>query len=154
MKTILLAVDMSKGSSACVETCARIFSAMPPESVILLHVEQVGGGPTLMHDRLSDAEIETLQEEMQGTEALETMQETARTILATHRKALEQRGFRGIKTLAKTGHVAEEILKTARELGAELIIIGNTRRLLAKLMMGDVTKEVAHHAEVPVLLAR
>ncbi len=154
MKTILLAVDLSKGGRACVETCARLFSPMPPEEVILLHIEQVGGGPTLMHDRISDAEMETLKEELEGTEALETIRETARAILATHRKTLEQRGFRGIKTLAKTGHVAEEILKTAREQGAELIIIGNTRGLVAKLMMGDVTKEVAHHAEVPVLLAR
>jgi len=154
MKKILLAVDASKGSSACVETCARLFSPMPPEVVILLHVEQVGGGPTLMHDRISDAEMETLKEELEGTEALETIQETSRTILAAHRKKLKQHGFRAIKTLAKTGHVAEEILKSVREQGAELIIIGNTRSLVAKLMMGDVTKEVANHAEVPVLLAR
>jgi nucleotide-binding universal stress UspA family protein len=154
MKKILLAVDASKGGSACVETCARVFSAMPPKTVILLHVEQVGGGPTLMHDRISDAEIETLKEELEGSEVEESMQQKAREILATHRKKLEKHGFHGIKTLAKTGHVAEEILKAAREQGAELIIIGNTRSLMAKLMMGDVTKEVAHHAEVPVLLAR
>ncbi|MDH3514877.1 MAG: universal stress protein [Gammaproteobacteria bacterium] len=154
MKKILLAVDASRGSSACVETCARVFSAMPPKEVILLHVEQVGGGPTLMHDRISDAEMETLKEELEGTEALETMQETSREILATHRNKLKQHGFRAIKTVAKTGHVAEEILKTAHDQGAELIIIGNTRSLVAKLMMGDVAKEVANHAEVPVLLAR
>ena len=54
MRKILLAVDASKGSDACVKACARIFSAAPPESVILLHVQQLGGGPTLMHDRMSD----------------------------------------------------------------------------------------------------
>jgi nucleotide-binding universal stress UspA family protein len=154
MNTILLPVDASKGSDACVDFFVRLFAAKPPQAVILLHVEQVGGGPTLMHDRISDAELETLREELEGTEALEAMQEVSRTILARHRKKLRQHGFRSVVALGRTGHVAEEILKAAREERAELIIIGNTRTRLGKLMMGDVAKEVANHAEVPVLLAK
>jgi nucleotide-binding universal stress UspA family protein len=154
MNAILLPVDASKGSDACVDLFVRLFSAKPPQAVILLHVEQVGGGPTLMHDRISDAEVETLREELEGTDALEIMQETSRAILARHRKKLKQHGFQGVVALGRTGHVAEEILKTAREERVELIVIGNTRSRVAKLMMGDVAKEVANHAEVPVLLAR
>lgn len=154
MRKILLAVDASKGSDACVKACARIFSAAPPESVILLHVQQLGGGPTLMHDRMSDAEMDTLKEELGRTDALERLQEKSRAILTSHKKKLQQRGIRAVSTIIKTGHVAEEILQTAEDEKVELVIIGNTRGPVAKLMMGDIVKAVVSKAEVPVLLAR
>ncbi len=154
MRKVLLAVSSSKGSDAGVKACARIFSAAPPELVVLLHVQQLGGGPTVGHERMSDAEIETLKEELGRTDGLEKLQEKSRAILAHHKKKLQQRGIRSISTIVRTGHVAEEILETAREEKVELIIIGNTRGLVAKLMMGDVAKAVASEAGVPVLLAR
>lgn len=154
MRKILLAVDAGKGADACVKLCARIFSAAPPESVVLLHVQQLGGGPTLMHDRMSDAEIETLKEELGRSEALQQLQNKSRAILESHKKKLQRRGIRAIKTIVRTGHAAEEILNAARDEGVELIIIGNTRGPVAKLMMGDIVKAVVSGAEVPVLLAR
>jgi nucleotide-binding universal stress UspA family protein len=54
----------------------------------------------------------------------------------------------------KSGRPAEEILHGAAECGAELIVIGNTRSLLAKLMLGDVAQQVANGSALPVLLAR
>lgn len=154
MRKVLVAVSSSKGSDACVKTCARVFSAAPPKSVILLHVQQLGGGPTVIHERMSDAEIETLKEELERTDGLDKLHAQSRAILTRHRKKLERRGIRAIKTIVKTGHVAQEILDTAKEEKAELIIIGNTRGLLERLMMGDVAKTVAAEAGIPVLLAR
>ena len=154
MRKILLALDAAKGSDACVTACGRLFSAAPPKSVILLHVQQLGGGPTLMHDRMGDSEIETLKEELGRSGALRRLQATSRAILESHKKKLERRGIRSIRTIVRTGHVAEEILGTARDEGVELIIIGNTRGALAKLMMGDVVKAVLNKAEVPVLVTR
>lgn len=154
MRKVLVAVDAAKGSDACVKACAKIFSGTPPKTVILLHVQQLGGGPTVMHDRMSDAEFETLKEELGRTGALQQLQEKSNAILASHRKKLQRRGIRAIKTIVRTGHVAEEILNTAKDEGVELIIIGNTRGTVARLMMGDVVKAVVSSAEVPVLLAR
>lgn len=154
MRKVLVAVSSSRGSDACVKTCARIFSAAPPKSVILLHVQQLGGGPTVIHERISDAEIETLKEELERTDGLEKLQAQSRAILTHHRKRLERRGIRAIRTIVKTGHVAQEIVDTAKEEKVELIIIGNTRGVLERLMMGDVAKAVAADADVPVLLAR
>jgi len=37
---------------------------------------------------------------------------------------------------------------------AELIVIGNTRSLMDKLMLGDVAHQVSNGATIPVLLAR
>lgn len=154
MRKILLALDAAKGSDTCIRVCARIFAAAPPRSVVLLHVQQPGGGPTVMHDRMSDTEIETLKEELGRTEALEQLQRKARALLESHGKKLQRRGIRATKLIVRTGHVAEEILKAAKEERAELIVLGNTRGPVARLMMGDIVKAIVHGAEVPVLLAR
>ena len=45
---ILIAVDGSKGAKVSVDTCIRLFASCPPESVVLLHVQQYGGGSTLI----------------------------------------------------------------------------------------------------------
>lgn len=154
MRKVLLALDAAKGSDACVKACIRLFAAAPPKTVILLHVQQLGGGPTLMHDRMGDSEIETLKEELGRSGALRKLDEKSRAILESHRKKLQRRGIRAISTVVRTGHVAEEILGAAKDEGAELIVIGNTRGALAKLMMGDVVKAVLNGAEVPVLVTR
>lgn len=154
MRKVLVALDAAKGSARCIEACVRLFAAAPPESVILLHVQQLGGGPTLMHDRMSDAEIETLREELGRTEAFQQLEAKSHALLEAHRRKLARRGIRGTRMIVRTGHVAEEILKAAKKERAELIIIGNTRGRIAKLVMGDVVKAVTSRAEVPVLLAR
>jgi nucleotide-binding universal stress UspA family protein len=154
MRKVLLALDAAKGSDECVKACARIFAAAPPKSVVLLHVQQLGGGPTLMHERMSDAEIETLKEELDRSDALENLQARSQALLESHRKKLQRQGIRATKMIVRTGHVAEEILNTARDEGVELIIIGNTRGAVAKFMMGDLVKAIVSGAKVPVLLAR
>lgn len=154
MRKILLALDAAKGSDVCVKACARMFAAASPRSVILLHVLQLGGGPTLMHDRMSDTEIETLKEELGRSDALQKLHSQARALLDSHRKKLQRLGIRATKLIVKTGHVAEQILDTAKGEGAELIIIGNNRGAVAKLLMGDVVKAVVSGAEMPVLLVR
>lgn len=154
MRKVLLALDAAKGSAACVDACIRLFSAAPPKSVVLLHVQQLGGGPTLIHDRMGDTEIETLREELGRTDAFRQLEAKSRKLLATHQKKLERRGIRGTKLVVRTGHVADEILKAAKSERAELIILGNTRGAIAKLVMGDVVKAVVNKAEVPVLLTR
>lgn len=153
MKKVLIAVDDSKGAKACVATYIRSFSDQAPDSVILVHVQQFGG-KTFMHDRMSDTEISALQEDLAGTETQEALERKSNTILEFHKKSLEERGIHGIKTIIRSGHVAEEIVKAAKEEGVDIIIIGNTRSLIDKLIMGDVTKEVSRKTETPVLLAK
>jgi len=153
MKRILIAVDDSKGAKACIAAYIRSFSAQDPESVILVHVQQFGGN-TFMHDRMSDAEISDLQKDLAGTETQEALDRKSNAILEFHKKSLEESGIHGIRTIVRSGHVAEEIVKAAKEEGADMIIIGNTRSLIDKLIMGDVTKEVSRKTETPVLLAK
>jgi nucleotide-binding universal stress UspA family protein len=153
MNKVLIAVDDSKGSRACIKTFIRLFSGAPAKSVIIVNVEQFGGA-TMMHDRISDAEMQTLEEEMEKSGAKKEMDRKSNAILKSYKKLLEKAGIKRIKTVIREGHVAEEILKTIKKEKADLIIIGATRTLAQKLIMGDVTGEVAKKANIPVLLVK
>lgn len=153
MNKVLLAVDESKGGNACVSTCLRLFAARPPQEVVLLHVNELGG-KSLVHDRISDAELATLHEDLEASGVMKELASKSRVVLEHHRKTLEQGGLTRIKTLIGFGHVADEIVKAAKNEGAELIIIGACRTLMQKLLMGDISKAVANKADVPVLLAK
>lgn len=153
MNRVLVGVDSVAGSWACVEACARLFAGRPPPAVILLHVIQYGG-PTAVDGLSSDAELAELREALEGSPQMEALKAKAQARLAAPRAAFEEHGFRDLRTVIKSGRPAQEILNGAAEYGAELIVIGNTRSLIDKLMLGDVAQQVANAATVPVLLAR
>lgn len=153
MKKVLLPVDDSKGARAGVQACIRLFGSRPPASVLLLHVLQPGG-KSLLHDRISDPELTTLREQLEASGKLDDLEQASRKILQVHEKLLHRGRLSRIKTLTRFGHVADEIIKAAEEEKVDMIIIGSSRTLLQKLLMGDVTRQVADKAKVPVLIAR
>lgn len=58
-------------------------------------------------------------------------------------------------THLRVGPAAHELRTVAREVGAELIVLGtHGRRGLSRLLLGSVAEEVLRHAECPVLIAR
>ena len=153
MNCVLVAVDGSKGSWACITVCERLFSGREPPVVILLHVMQYGG-PTAVDGLSNDAELAELRDAIEGTQQLEALKAKAEACFAAPREYLAEHGFRDVRTVIKSGRPADEILNGATENGAELIVVGNTRSLIARLMLGDVAQQVARGATVPVLLAR
>ena len=153
MKKVLLPVDDSQGARAAVRTCVRLFGARPPASVLLLHVLQPGGR-SLLHDRVSDAELATLREQLENSGTMSKLERAAQDILEFHRKRLQRARLPHIRTITRFGHVAEEIIKAAAEERSDVIIIGSSRTRLQKLLMGDVVREVLDEAKSPVLLAR
>ena len=154
MKKILVAVDDTKSSLPSIELMAKLFPCARPETVLLLYVEKIMGR-SLMDDMLmSDSEVETLKESLKGTEHQEILDRKAKKILDYYKKALEEQGVTGVKPVMKEGHPAEEILKTAQEEGAEMIVIGSRGKRLTNVFMGSVSREVANRADVSVLIAR
>jgi len=58
-----------------------------------------------------------------------------------------------IQTQVKEGDFAESILKTAKELHADIIVMGShSRRWLENIVMGSVTEEVLHHTTIPLFI--
>jgi nucleotide-binding universal stress UspA family protein len=95
-----------------------------------------------------------LKEQLQGTAYQDALDKKARAILDHYKRELTRKGVTGIKTVVKQGHPSDEVLATAKEEGAEMIIVGSRGKRLHTFMMGSVSREIANQAEVPVLIAR
>jgi nucleotide-binding universal stress UspA family protein len=153
MKKILIAVDDTKGTKNAFNVCNNVCSCMRPETITLLYVEEFEGR-SLMTDMLPVSELSTLKEVLEGTEYKEALDRKADSILNYYKKALEEKGITGIKTIRKIGIPAEEILNTAKEEGSDLIVIGSGGKRVSHLFMGSVSREVANRSDIPVLLVK
>jgi len=68
-------------------------------------------------------------------------------------KSKHHLGDTTIKTLVKEGDFAESILKAAKELHADIIVMGShSRRWLDEILMGSVTERVLHNSSVPLFI--
>ena len=109
--------------------------------VIICHVYQL---PT----PLAGAELATLP----------SMSSTVEIDRAAHigvQQAIERhaRAEVPIATIVRPGNPELEIRSIAREVGADLIVLGTHGRSgLMRLLVGSVTDDVIHHSEVPVLV--
>jgi nucleotide-binding universal stress UspA family protein len=154
MKKILIAVDDTKSTKDIFSKCTHVCKCMNPESIILVYIEKFEGR-SLIDEMLGDAEMSTLKEVLEGTEYKEALDNKAKTILDHYRKALEASApAPQISTVIKTGHPAEEIINTAKDENADMIIVGSRGKRVSHLFMGSVSREVANTAEVPVLIVK
>jgi nucleotide-binding universal stress UspA family protein len=76
-------------------------------------------------------------------------------ILHNGAKQVEEAGGRVSEAHLVEGRAADEILNLAREIGAELLIVGS-RGLgtVARIALGSVSEGIVHNAECPVLILR
>ncbi len=153
MKKVLIAVDDSKGAKAAVKTFVNLFSCIRPKTVLLLYVEKIEG-KSLMDEMLGVAEMSTLKEQLRGTVYQEAMDKKAKAVLNHYKKFLKGKRVTSVKSIIKVGHPTDEIIKTARKEGAEMIIIGSRGKRLHTFLLGSVSREVANIADIPVLIAR
>lgn len=153
MKTVLIAVDDSKGSETAVKTFLALFACARPESVVLLYVQKIEGR-SLMDEMLGMAELSTLKEQLRGTAYQDALDRRAKAVLDRYAAVLRDKSVTGLQTVVRAGHPSEEILEAAKTTGAEMIIVGSRGERLHTLLMGSVSREIANRAEVPVLIAR
>jgi nucleotide-binding universal stress UspA family protein len=153
MKRILIAVDETKGTKNAFYQYSNFCACMRPRSIVLVYVEKFEG-KSLIDAMLGDAELSTLKEVLKGTAYQKALDVKAQTILKYYKAALEKNGLTGVKTVIKKGHPAEEILKTATDVKADMIVIGSRSRRTTNLFMGSVSREVADGANIPVLIVK
>jgi nucleotide-binding universal stress UspA family protein len=152
MRKVLIAVDDTKGSRNVLSVFHN-FVQLPVE-VVLLHVERLEGR-SMMIDMLGDPEMSTLKEMLNGTEYKEALDRRSEKILAFYEKELVNDGQVTIRTTRREGIPSEEILKVSEEVGAELIILGQSGKIgFDRFITGQVAKYVESKATVPVLVAR
>jgi nucleotide-binding universal stress UspA family protein len=58
-----------------------------------------------------------------------------------------------IQTLVREGEFADAILKAAKEVHADIIVIGShSQKWLEKIVMGSVTEKVLNHTTLPLFV--
>ncbi len=88
--------------------------------------------------------------DLSGIDVLESLKQTSQEFLNQSKNHLYDKS---IHTLIKGGDAAESILTTAKELSADVIVIGtHSRRWLEKIVMGSITEKVLNHSTVPLFV--
>ncbi len=152
MRKVLMAVDETTGSRSVLSVYKTM--VREPESVILVHVQRLEGR-SMMIDMLSEPELKTLRESVQGTEHKEELDRKSENIMSFYKKELVNGSSVKVKALVKEGIPSVEILKVAQEEKVDLIIMGcNGKTWFQRLVTGCATKEVERAATVPVLVAK
>jgi len=68
-------------------------------------------------------------------------------------KTRQHLGDDTIQTLVKEGEYAETILKTAKELHSDIIVLGShSQKWLENILMGSVTEKVMDHSSIPLFI--
>ena len=62
-------------------------------------------------------------------------------------------GDDSIKIMVKEGDLADTIIETAKEIGADVIVLGShSRRWIENILMGKVTEKVLKNSEIPLFI--
>lgn len=139
-KHILVPTDLSEGAEQALEyACelARSFGAV-------IHLLNVVGIPALGVPELGVALTGTMIDDL-VSESQTALDELART------KCTAQLG----RVVVKAGDARETIRQTAKDLGADLIVMGtHGRRGISRALLGSVTEAVVRTAPCAVLTVR
>jgi nucleotide-binding universal stress UspA family protein len=137
---VLAAVDTSKLASKVVETAARLARRTWPNAQLhLLHVFR--SSPI---DRPAQAGIRT-----------EDLLADAQSYLDHHVRMARRQCPAAVTAHLAAGDPVDEILKRARSLSADLLIIGTEDKVgLERLLLGSVAEKVAKRAPCTVLMVR
>lgn len=149
MKKILIALDYDETAQQVAETGYDITRSMHGKA-ILLHViadtteysyldySPIMGFGGFSHINLAESD------------SVEALQRAALDYLGKTKSHLKDET---IQTVVKTGNFGEAILATAKEVSADIIVVGtHSRRGLEKILLGSVAENVLHQSTVPVLI--
>lgn len=154
MKRVLLAVDDTKGAVRATEKLIEFHSAAKPEQVVLIYVEKMLGRSLIGEALATGPEMDEMRLALKDTDYQQMLDEKAANIIALHMKKLNDAGITAIEPVVKEGHPADEILETAKQEAADLIILGSRGDRRHDFLIGSVSREVANASPIPVLLVR
>ena len=149
MKKVLIALDYDPTSQKVAETGFSLAKTMGSE-IILMHVmsDPVDYSSMEYSPRLGYTGY--LNTEKLQIESIEVLKNKSQQFLD---KSKHNLGDNSIQTLVKDGDCAESILKTAKDLHIDIIVMGShSRRWLENIVMGSVTEKVLHNTSIPLFI--
>ena len=149
MKKILIALDYDPTAQKVAETGFSLAKSMNAE-VILLHVIKSsanyatpGHFPIMGYSGYVDVSPTVL-------ESAEGLKNASLQYLDKTRQHL---GDKTIQTLVKEGDFADTILTSAKEVHADIIVLGShSQKWLENILVGSVTENVMNDSSIPLLI--
>ena len=149
MKKVLIALDYNPTAQKVAEEGFSMAKAMNAE-VTLLHV--ISDPVYYSSEEYSpimgfNGFMQTAQMQLNNIDALK------RASLHFLEKSRHHLGDKSIQTLVGEGEYAESILRTAKEMHADIIVMGShSRKWLENIVMGSVTEKVLHNTTIPLFI--
>jgi nucleotide-binding universal stress UspA family protein len=149
MTKVLIALDFNPTAKKVAEEGFSLATTMGAE-IILLHVIV----DPIFYSSMESAPMMGYAGNMLITPSqkcsIEDVNKAAQQFLD---KSKHHLGDEAIQTLVKEGDFAECILKAAKDLHADVIVMGShSRRWLDEVLMGSVTEKVLHHTTIPLFI--
>jgi nucleotide-binding universal stress UspA family protein len=149
MKKVLIALDYNPTAQKVAEVGFSMAKSMNAE-IALLHVitdpvvySTSGYSPIMGFNGYMD--VSPMQ--------LEIVDGLKNASLQYLDKSKQHLGDKSIQTIVKEGDIADSILKTAKELHADIIVVGShSQKWLENIVMGSVTEKVLHHTSIPLII--
>jgi nucleotide-binding universal stress UspA family protein len=149
MNKVLIALDYNPTAQKVAEVGFSMAKSMKAE-VILLHViadpvfySTAGYSPIMGFNGYMDV----------GPLQLDSIDGLKNASLQYLDKSREHLGDKTIKTMVKEGDFADTIISTAKEVKADIIVIGShSRKWLENIVMGSVTEKVLQHTLIPLFI--
>lgn len=141
---ILVATDGSKPALHAVKYAVKLIGQLAPSDKHAVTLVSV-------HD---DAGLRHARAYVGAEEISDYLREQSEKELKPARKILDAAGIRHDMDI-RTGHIAREILASAKAAKVDMILMGaKGRSAIADLLIGSVAQRVLATAEVPVLLVK
>lgn len=149
MQTVLIALDYDPTAQKVAEIGFTMAKAMDAE-VVLLHVLS----EPVYYSSRNYSPIMGFNGQMDMSpmqlDSIDGLKNASKHFLDLSKKHL---GDSTIRTMVEEGDFAETIIKTAKNLHADIIVLGShSRKWLEEIVMGSVTEKVLHLTTIPLFI--
>jgi nucleotide-binding universal stress UspA family protein len=149
MKKVMIALDYDPTAKKIAETGFALAKTLGAE-VILLHViaeanyySSLEYSPIVGFTGFMDMNPVQL-------ESSDGLKKASQSYLDNLKRHLDDKT---IQTIVREGDFAESILKAAKDMNADIIVMGShSRKWLENIVMGSVTEKVLNHTSVPLFI--
>ena len=149
LKKVLIALDYDPTAQKVAEVGFSLAKAMGAE-IILLHVISDSVNYTSTGHITIMGFGGFLETEPLALDSIEQLKKASQHFLD---KAKTHLGDNAIETIVKEGDFAESILKVAKDLHADVIVLGShSKKWLENVIMGSVTEKVLRLTSVPLFI--
>jgi nucleotide-binding universal stress UspA family protein len=149
MKKVLIALDYDKSAQKVAEEGFSFAKSMGAEVTLLYVITDPVYYSTLEYSPIMgfEGQMET------GPLQFDTVEALRKVSLLFLDKSKQHLGDNAIQTIVREGDIADSILKAAKELHTDVIVLGShSRRWLENIILGSVAEKVLQETDIPLFI--